>query len=271
MHHAPDDDGQEMADRMTIVALIPARAGSKRIPGKNTRLLAGRPLIAYTIAAAQQSGIFSNIEVCTDDEACIDIAGQYGVAFARRELATDDEPDIWWIQMLMLSCPGTIGAADAFAILRPTNPFRTAATIQRAWAQFQESDCHSLRAVQRVLEHPGKMWQLMSDGRMYPLIGRTWPPLQPEYAARMTSEDRPWHSLPTQTLPPVFVQNASLEMARSYVVPAFGTISGTRIAPFRTEGYEGVDLNTEADWQHAESLIASGAAVLPPIETPCPR
>jgi CMP-N,N'-diacetyllegionaminic acid synthase len=80
------------------------------------------------------------------------------------------------------------------------------------------------------------------------------------------SDGTPWHSSPTQTLPPVYVQNASLEMAWTYVVKQFGTIAGRKIAPFFTEGYEGFDINTpDDDWREAERLIAEGLVDLPSL------
>src|SRR5687767_13180292 len=85
---------------MTIVALIPARFGSKRIPGKNTKLLAGQPLIAYTIAAAQQSGIFADVVVSSEDDRTLSLAESYGVCPLWRPptLASDSAPDIGWVR-----------------------------------------------------------------------------------------------------------------------------------------------------------------------------
>lgn len=233
----------------SIVALIPARAGSKRVPGKNTRLLAGKPLLAYTIEAAQQSGIFCDVAVSSDDERAWDICLHYSTHLIERpeRLATDGSPDIDWVRHALEDYK-----ADAFAILRPTSPFRTAETIRRAWEQFQVNQpCHSMRAVQPVKEHPGKMWQVL-NGRLTPLIGREWPAAYEDYQGFKTRVDAPWHSQPTQMLPQVYVQNASLEIAWSYVVPAFDTISGNRIMAFFAEGDEGFDINTEADWMEAE-------------------
>ena len=76
--------------------------------------------------------------------------------------------------------------------------------------------------------------------------------------------------MPTQTLPTVYVQNASLEMAWSYVVPAFGTISGTKVLPFFTEGYEGFDVNTEDDWREATRLVRDGLVALPALGAQTP-
>jgi CMP-N-acetylneuraminic acid synthetase len=233
---------------VTIVALIPARAGSKRIPGKNTKLLAGHPLIAYTIAAAQQSGIFAEIVVCTDDVQAIGVAQQSGTSVMHRYPVADDQPDIVWVRDAMRS-----RTTDAFAILRPTSPFRTAATIQRAWAQFVATFCDSLRAVERWYgPSPYKMWRL-AETQIAPLLPVDRTP--------------PWHSMPTQTHPPVYVQNASLEMAWTRVVEETDTISGLNVIPFVTRGYEGFDLNTMADWHRAEELVRDEVVTLPPIPT----
>jgi CMP-N,N'-diacetyllegionaminic acid synthase len=250
---------------MNMVALIPARAGSKRIPGKNTKLLAGRPLLAWTIQAALESGVFWDVIVSTDSQETIKFAVECGAKFSVRmpQHATDESPDIEWVRWTLAQYPDHYNP-DAFAILRPTSPFRTAETIRRAYDRFQTQEVHSMRAVQPVKEHPGKMWQCAGAGYpMKPLIGKDWPPQAKGEVPYPGREDRPWHSVPTQTLPRVFVQNASLEMAWSWVVPAFGTISGNKVAPFFTEGYEGFDLNTMDDWREAERLIKEGLVVLP--------
>jgi N-acylneuraminate cytidylyltransferase len=239
----------------TIIALIPARAGSKRVQGKNVRPLAGHPLIAYTIAAARASGVFSGVVVSTDAAGTAEIARHYGaeVPFLRpAEMAADLSPDIEWVRHALGTLRHAGRSFECFSILRPTSPFRTAETIRRAWDRFAgRRDADSLRAVERCRQHPGKMWRVEGD-RLLPLLkdGPTNPP---------------WHSMAYQALPEVYVQNASLEMAWTRVPLEEGTIAGTRIVPFFTEGYEGVDLNDEKDWMYAEHLVASGKATLPSL------
>ncbi|MBI3994707.1 MAG: acylneuraminate cytidylyltransferase family protein [Nitrospirae bacterium] len=244
-----------MTSRPTIVALIPARAGSKRVPGKNVRLLAGHPLIAYTIASAVESGVFSDVVISTDSEATADVARHYGaeVPFLRPpEFAGDLSPDIEWVEHALQRLKGQGRAYDAFSILRPTSPFRNAATIRRAWNQFSEHEVlDSLRAVELCGQHPGKMWVLR---------GMAMVPLLPN-----APEDPPWHSMPYQALPPVYVQNASLEMAWSRVVFTGRSIAGKIIAPFITEGVEGFDINGPWDWWIAEEMIRKGDAKLPDV------
>ena len=247
-----------------MIALIPARAGSKRIPGKNTKLLAGHPLIAYTIAAAQQSGAFSRIIVSTDDawlKGVVMDMGTVAVHDRNPKHATDNAPDILWVRDVLAEVDSA-----AFAILRPTSPFRTAETIRRACAYFTSVPCSSIRAVERTRQHPGKMWQSYTgtvDTRIMPLMGEYWP--YPAPMAPLRCGETPWHSQPTQSLPSVYVQNASLEMAWTWCVTTFGTISGPRVYGFETQGYEGFDINEPRDWREAEYLIASGEATLPEI------
>lgn len=242
----------------TIVALIPARSGSKRVADKNVRPLAGHPLLAYSIAAALQSGIFADVIVSTDSESYAGLARRYGAEtpFLRpAELSGDTSPDIAWVTDTLARLQAAGRSYQAFSILRPTSPFRQAETIRRAWSQFLgEEGIDSLRAVEKVKQHPGKMW-VVRGGRMLPLL-----PLSPA--------DAPWHSQQVQALPEVYVQNASLEIAWTRVVFETGSIAGTVIAPFFTQDYEGFDVNQPYDWQLAEDLARSGQAGLPPITQP---
>jgi CMP-N-acetylneuraminic acid synthetase len=245
----------------TIVALIPARAGSKRVPDKNIRLLAGHPVMAYTIAAALESGVFADVIVSTDSEHYAEIARHYGaeVPFLRPpELADDVSPDIEWLEYTLKRLQETGREYDCFSILRPTNPFRLPDTVRRAWNIFlAEAGVDSLRAVERCQQHPGKMW-VVRGNRMMPLL-----PLSPA--------DQPWHSSQYQALPEVYVQNASLEIAWTRVVLKQRTIAGTVVMPFLTEGHEGFDLNNSYDWNLAKHLASNGDVPLPAVpQSPYP-
>jgi CMP-N,N'-diacetyllegionaminic acid synthase len=242
----------------SIVALIPARAGSKRIPDKNIRPLAGHPLIAYTISAALQSEVFSAVLVSTDSQVYEEIAKYYGaeIPYLRPpELAGDLSPDIEWLEYTLSSLRQDSREYDCFSILRPTSPFRLPETIQRAWRAFtEEKGVDSLRAVEKCKQHPGKMW-VVRGTRMMPLL-----PLTPP--------EQPWHSSQYQSLPEVYAQNASLEIAWSRVVFESRTIAGDVLMPFFTEDYEGFDVNSPYDWNLAEHLVESGQARLPSISRP---
>lgn len=239
---------------LTCVGLIPARAGSKRLAGKNVRELAGHPLLAYSIASSLDAGVFARVVVSTESEEIAAIARRYGaeVPFLRpAELAADTSPDIEWVRHALAN----LGDGSAcFAILRPTSPFRTAATIRRAWSQWlADADADSLRAVQLCTEHPAKQW-FVEGSRMRPVMPGQDP------------SGTPWHSSPYQVLPRTYVQNASLEIARSDVPLQHGTIAGQSIMPFITEGLEGFDINNADDWILAEHHASATPSPLPAVK-----
>ena len=240
----------------TCVGLIPARAGSKRVPGKNVRMLGGHPLIAYAITGALDSGVFDGVIVSTDSPEIAELAQASGaeVPFLRPvEMAGDRSPDIEWIRHLLATLESEGRAWDCFAILRPTSPFRRPETIQRAWAAFRaDGRADSLRAVQPSREHPAKQW-IVDGSRMRPVMSNPDPAMTP------------WHSMPYQALPPVYVQNASLEIARTAAPLQTGTIAGAVIMPFLTEGLEGFDINGPDDWLLAEHHAREHPELLPAV------
>lgn len=254
---------------VNMVGLIPARDGSKRLPGKNRKLLAGHPLIAYTIRAAIDSGVFSEVLVCSENAAIMDIALHYGahVSFPRpMPYAADDSPDIEWLSWLFAT--GQISeSVDSFAILRPTSPFRTKDTIRRAFQEFSAHahECDSIRAVEPARQHPFKMWLL--DWICAPLLHPVAAFLENADCVDTTTDRDHVFSRPTQTLLKVYVQNASLEMAHARVVTQMHSISGDNVLPFFTTDYEGFDINTIEDWLLGETLIDEGMATLPGINS----
>jgi N-acylneuraminate cytidylyltransferase len=239
----------------SCVALIPARSGSKRIPDKNIRPLAGHPLIAYSISAALQSSVFAAVIVSTDSERYGEVARHYGaeVPFLRpAEFSGDTSPDIEWVKFTLKHLAAAGRSYDCFSILRPTSPFRLPETIQRAWSEFcAEVGVDSLRAVEKCSQHPGKMW-IIRGRRMLPLL-----PIGPA--------EQPWHSSQYPALPEVYIQNASLEIARCRVVFDERTIAGTVVMPFLTRDTEGFDVNKPYDWDLAEHLVRNNLARLPDI------
>lgn len=251
-----------------MVALIPARAGSKRIPGKNMKKLAGHPLIAYTIAAAQQSGVFGeHVYVVARDVPTRELALDTNVRVLNRSDVSeaDGAPDIVWVRGAFEELARMPSHPDAFAILRPTSPFRTAATIRRAYDSLfrrYSRRIDSLRAVELVKQSPYKMWASWALG--FSVAGVNVSEFGPVLSG--THQDgTPYHSSPTQSLPTIYAQNSSLEMAWTRCVEQYGTISGQKVAPFFTEEYEGFSIDYPADWREAEYLIASGEAVLPEV------
>ena len=213
-------------------------------------------MLAYTIAPALDSGVFDAVIVSTDSEETAAIARHYGaeVPFLRpAAFATDTSPDIEWVEYTLRELGKGGRSWEAFSLLRPTSPFRTAQTIRRAWQQFtSRQGVDSLRAVELCTQHPAKMW-VVEGTRMRPLLEQPEPRTQP------------WHSTPYQALPRVYVQNASLEIAWTRVALEKRTIAGDVLMPFMTEGYEGFDINDPHDWMIAERLLADGAAMLPRV------
>lgn len=234
----------------SLVAFVPARSGSERVPGKNIRPLGGHPLLAYSVAVAQQAGA-DRVVCSTDSEKIADIARWYGAETVLRPgaLATSTSPDIDWLRHAL----GELGERyDLFVLLRPTSPFRGPETVRRALAQLLASpEADSIRAVEPVKQHPGKMW-LVDGGTMRPLLD------QSQLAV-------PWHDSQFQALPQVFVQNSSLEIAWTRVADE-GTLGGRNRIPFFTDGLEGFTIDREDDWVRAEALAESGDAVLPRID-----
>lgn len=239
----------------TIVGLIPARSGSVRVPDKNIRVLGRHPLISYSISAAINSGIFNDIIICTDSEKYASIGKHYGAAapFLRpKNISEATSPDIEWVRQALQNLEETDQKYDFFCILRPTSPFRKAETIQRAWQQLTSTpQADTLRAVEKCTQHPGKMWTIEGD-QIKPIM-----PFE--------IDGQPWHSNQYAKLPEIWVQNASLEIAKTDVISRYGKITGNHIIPFFTQDFEGHDINHEDDFELAEKIIAKNNDVLPPV------
>jgi N-acylneuraminate cytidylyltransferase len=241
----------------SVVALIPARSGSERVPGKNVRRLARHPLIAYAIATARQAAIFDRIVCSTDSPEIAEVARRYGaeVPFLRPSAyATSTSPDIEWITDLFDRLDERF---DLFAIVRATNPFRGPDALRRGLEQLLSTpEADSIRAVERVKQHPGKMW-VVEGKTMRPLLDQS-------------HLDVAWHAGQYQALPEIYVQNSALEIAWTRAVSQTGTREGRVVAPFLTRGHEGFNIDDEDDWEHARRLLAAGEAAVPDIEQPYP-
>src|SRR5213594_1051048 len=237
----------------SVVGLIPARSGSERVRDKNVRSLAGHPLLAYAIASARQAGIFDRIVCSTDSGKIAEVAQRYGadIPFLRpTELATSTSPDIEWLKYTLEQLGEHF---DLFAIVRATNPFRGPDVLQRGLQQLLATpEADSIRAVELVKQHPGKMW--IVDGKvMRPLL-------------EQSHLDVAWHAGQYQALPEIYVQNSALEIAWTRVVSQTGTREGKVVAPFFTGGHEGFNVDDEDDWERAERLLGEGRATLPTLD-----
>lgn len=233
-----------------LIGLIPARSGSKRCAGKNTRPFFGLPLLVYTIRAAQQALIFDDIVVSTDSQATIEIAISHNCDAILRpdNLAGDYALDQEWIVHAISCCEPKVDAYSHFAILRPTSPFRSPALITSIWDLFLANADKGYTSVRTVEQggHPGKMWLRYRDLQIEPLFGRGY-------------------DSPTQLLHrdlPIFTQNGCLQIAKTSLLPE--TITGNKVLGYEMTGnLEGFDINTEADWILAEELVKRGLVKLP--------
>jgi N-acylneuraminate cytidylyltransferase len=236
------------------VAFIPARSGSSRVPDKNIADFGGHPLMARTITAARNSGVFDDVICITDSRTYAEIAEQYGASVPElrpASTATDQSRDIEWLRWA-IDLPQGSAPWNIFAILRPTSPFRLATHIAAAHGKFLDGQpCDSLRAVRAVSEHPGKMWSA---------VGELIVPIMP-----FSLDGQPWHSSPTQALPQVYVQDASLEIGWVHRVRETGTISGHVIRPFINSGFTSFDINSPEDLAVARALMAEGICSPEPI------
>lgn len=229
--------------QIEVLALIPARGGSKGIPRKNIRLFAGHPLIAFSIAAGLQAETVTRVIVSTDDEEIAAIAREYGaeVPFLRpAHLALDDTPDypvflhaLRWLEEREGYRP------DIIVQLRPTSPIRPRDLVDRGVRLLLEHpEADSVRAVVPSGQNPFKMWRIEDDGYMRPLLSVEGIP-------------EPYNA-PRQRLPQTFWQTGHLDVMWRRTLLEKGSMTGQRILPLLVEPRYTVDLDNPWDWERAE-------------------
>ncbi len=229
---------------MEILAIIPARGGSKGVPRKNIVNLRGKPLIAYSIEQALASKWINRVIVSTDDEEIADIARRYRaeVPFMRpEEFAQDLSPDIdvfrhalKWLETNEEYIP------DIVLNHRPVCPIRKVETIDRAIELLMNTpEADSLRSVCTPAQTPYKMWRIV-DGYMKPLL-------------RLSGVAEPFN-LPRQVLPEVYWQFGYVDMVRTEVITRKGKMSGDKILPFIIDE-EWVEIDYQEDIVDAEKLL----------------
>ncbi len=226
---------------MKLLALIPARGGSKRVPGKNVKPLGGLPLIAWTIKAAQESGVCSRIQVSTDDDEIVEVSRRYGAdvpGLRPAALATDTAGSVE-VAIHALDVYGQeFGEPDGLLLLQPTSPFRTAATIKRAAAVFQSSGgAHPVVGVSPASCHPAWCFRATSTG-MEPFLG--------------------WDSLGSrsQDLEPAWMLNGAIYV----IAPARLRAEHKFLTPdtlplIMKDAQEAIDIDTPEDWAAAEASL----------------
>ena len=164
-----------MYDNKRIVAIIPARGGSKGIPGKNLKDLAGKPLIAYTVQASLGCKYIDNTIVSTDSERIASISVGYGakVPFLRPiELASDVSKTIDAIVYTLNELKKKNENYDVLVLLQPTSPLRDTEDIDNAIQAFFDNNCENLVSVSPVREHPLLMRYVDGSGKLESILGR---------------------------------------------------------------------------------------------------
>ena len=232
-----------------ILAIIPARGGSKGIPRKNIRPFAGHPLLAFSIAAALQAESVRRVIVSTDDEEIAEVAHRYGAEtpFLRpAELAADRTTDLPVFQhALMWLDENEHYRAEVVLHLHATTPVRPQGCLDEAVRLLlARPDGECVRSVVEVGQNPHKMWRIDREtGRMIPLL--TIPGIAEPY------------NTPRQNLPPVYWQTGHVNTIRPATILA-GSMTGKVILPIVIDPRYLVDIDTPADWEHAEWLVAQG-------------
>lgn len=224
----------------SILAVIPARGGSKGVPRKNIRDFAGRPLIAHTIVAARAMKCAARVVVSTDDAEIADVARAHGaeVPFLRpAELAADETPTLPVLRDLLMRLAGEPYAPHLVVLLQPTSPLRTARHIDDALDQYDASGADSLISVCPVSQHPALMKTIDAAGRVAPFL-----PGSPRAARR-------------QDLPAVYRPNGAIYITRPDLILDENRLLGDDTLAFMMTEAESVDLDSELDFVIAELIL----------------
>jgi YrbI family 3-deoxy-D-manno-octulosonate 8-phosphate phosphatase len=234
---------------MEILALIPARGGSKSIPRKNIRPLAGHPLIAYSIAAGRQSRLVTRTIVSTDDEEIAAVARQYGaeVPFLRpAEFAQDNTTDFpVFTHALSWLKENEDYQPEIIVQLRPTSPIRPPECVDGAIQLLLDNpSADSVRGIVPSGQNPFKMWRVDENGQMRPLLSV---PGIPE----------PFNA-PRQALPQTYWQTGHIDAIRTRAILEKNSLSGETILPLHIDPRYTIDIDTLKDWLRAEGLVAQG-------------
>lgn len=234
---------------MKVLGVVTARAGSKGLPGKNLKLLAGRPLLAYTIDAARTSGALDRVILSTEDEQIADVGRQLGcdVPFMRpRELAQDETPHLPVVQhAVRWMAERASYRPDAVMVLQPTAPLRDAADIRGAVELFERSGADSVVSVSEVAAHAHPLRVLRVDDRGDAVLFATGEPVRHRINRR-------------QDLPAAWVMNGAIYICRTSLLFADApSLYGDRVQVYRMPIERGLSIDDERDWAEVERVFAS--------------
>lgn len=238
-----------MINGKSILAIIPARGGSKGIPNKNIKMLCGKPLVTWTIEAAKKSVHLDRIIVSTDSEEIADVAKEYGaeVPFLRpAELSTDEtKGDDVVLHALNWVKENEGELYDYFVLLQPTSPFRTSRHIDDAIQLFNKSkEASSLVSVSEVIKHPVWMKRIDEKGFLVEFIktDKLYFKTDKLYSRR-------------QELPPLYVLNGAIYLAKWDEYFVLKSFFNNKCLPFVMDHKAGLDIDTLDDWDFAEYYL----------------
>jgi len=240
-----------MVEKCDVLAIIPARGGSKGIPRKNILDFAGYPLIAYSIIAGLQSNLVTRTVVSTDDEEIAQVAKSWGadVPFLRpSELAEDNTLDYPVIRHCLNWLHEHEGYQPAVVVqLRPTSPIRPLGCVDAAVQSLLENpgaDC--VRGVVPSGQNPFKMWTIdAQSGVMKPLLS-------------LEGVQEPYNA-PRQALPKVYWQTGHIDAIRTETILDKLSLTGDVILPLMIDPKYTVDIDLPSDWKTSERLIFEGS------------
>lgn len=218
-----------------VLAVILARRGSRRVPGKNGRLLAGWPLLEWTLAPVRTARRIDRVVLSTDDPALAALVAPEEAVARPVDLAGNRTPDA----PCLLHALDQVGAAahDLVVHLRPTAPFRRAAQIDDVVDLLRRTGADAAISVRPVQKHPAKCYTETAQGFLRPATG-----------VSALGE-------PDQTLPRAWAAAGFIDACRVAILRATGQMDGgTRLEPWPVPPEQAVDLDTEADWAAAERL-----------------
>ncbi len=231
-----------MNKKLKVLGLIPARGGSKGIPGKNIKYLQGQPLIAYTMESAKESNLLSKTILSSDDPEIIAVARQLGidVPFTRpSDLASDQSPTLPVI-IHALEYLKSIGEEfDAVCLLQVTNPFRRSGMIDEAINRLEESGADALISVLPVPHefNPHWVFEPGTDGNLHISTG------EEKIIPRR------------QELPPAYFRDGAIYLTRTEVILKEKSLYGKKLAYLHGDQDRYVNLDTMDDWFKAEELV----------------
>jgi len=227
---------------MRILAIIPVRGGSKGVPGKNIKLLNGKPLLAYTSEIALQSKFLAEVIVSTEDSQIMEVAQRLGlqVPFTRpTALAKDSTPTLEVIVHALQWYEKQNVFFDAVCLLQATSPFRTVEFLDKAILKFIQSNCDSLVSVQTVPHEYNPHWVFEVDSTGNLKIA--------------TGEDEIISQ--RQQLPMAYHRDGSIYITKTEVLLNQNSLYGKSIAFIESDPELYVNIDTMDDWEKAEKML----------------